>query len=153
MDIYSLHKMAGLLKTGLWQGGEIDKLGYIGRAVLRSSSSVTACGLSGVYISYDTMLESCEVSMQGGGCELIISQYHPYTRTYMTYVLESNFSDRRLLLAKLQDILADRRNPYVWSHNLYKRNLFGIERRYDSGHSSIRGGRIAEPRQSRFFGR
>ena len=38
----------------------------------------------------------------------------------MTYVLESNLSDRRLLLAKLEEILADRRNPYLWSHNLYK---------------------------------
>ena len=125
MAIYSLHEMAGLLKTGLWQGGEVEKLGYIG----------------------------CEVSMQGGGCELFISQYHPYTGTYMTYVLESNLSDRRLLLAKLEEILADRRNPYLWSHNLYKRNSFGIERRYDTGHSSMWGGRIAVPRQSKFFGR
>ena len=109
--------------------------------------------LTGVYISYDTMLERCEVSMQGGGCELFISQYHPYTGTYMTYVLESNLSDRRLLLAKLEEILADRRNPYLWSHNLYKRNSFGIERRYDTGHSSMWGGRIAVPRQSKFFGR
>ena len=29
MAIYSLHEMAGLLKTGLWQGGEVEKLGYI----------------------------------------------------------------------------------------------------------------------------
>nr|WP_316932452.1 DUF5456 family protein [Bacteroides fragilis] len=50
-------------------------------------------------------------------------------------------------------MLADRRNPYLWSHNLYKRNSFGIERRYDTGHSSMWGGRIAVPRQSKFFGR
>ena len=129
-----------------------EKLGYIGTAVPHASPA-PACGLTGVYISYDTMLERCEVSMQGGGCELFISQYHPYTGTYMTYVLESNLSDRRLLLAKLEDILADRRNPYLWSHNLYKRNSFGIERRYDTGHSSMWGGRIAAPRQSKFFGR
>ena len=132
MAIYSLHEMAGLLKTGLWQGGEVEKLGYIGTAVPHASPA-PACGLTGVYISYDTMLERCEVSMQGGGCELFISQYHPYTGTYMTYVLESN--------------------PYLWSHNLYKRNSFGIERRYDTGHSSMWGGRIAAPRQSKFFGR
>lgn len=91
MAIYSLHEMAGLLKTGLWQGGEVEKLGYIGTAVPHASPA-PACGLTGVYISYDTMLERCEVSMQGGGCELFISQYHPYTGTYMTYVLESNLS-------------------------------------------------------------
>ena len=139
MAIYSLHEMAGLLKTGLWQGGEVEKLGYIGTAVPHASPA-PACGLTGVYISYDTMLERCKVSMQGGGCELFISQYHPYT-------------GRRLLLAKLEEILADRRNPYLWSHNLYKRNSFGIERRYDTGHSSMWGGRIAAPRQSKFFGR
>ena len=36
MAIYSLHEMAGLLKTGLWQGGEVEKLGYIGTAVPRT---------------------------------------------------------------------------------------------------------------------
>ncbi|MCS3267183.1 DUF5456 family protein [Bacteroides fragilis] len=29
--------MAGLLKTGLWQGGEVEKLGYIGTAVPHAS--------------------------------------------------------------------------------------------------------------------
>ena len=66
MAIYSLHEMAGLLKTGLWQGGEVEKLGYIGTAVPHASPA-PACGLTGVYISYDTMLERCEVSMQGAG--------------------------------------------------------------------------------------
>lgn len=95
MAIYSLHEMAGLLKTGLWQGGEVEKLGYIGTAVPHASPA-PACGLTGVYISYDTMLERCEVSMQGGGCELFISQYHPYTGTYFM-----NFMSRRVSLMKI----------------------------------------------------
>lgn len=152
MNIYSLHEMVGLLKAGLWRGGEVDKLGYIGTAV-PCLSAAQACGLSGVYISYDTMLESCEVSMQGGGCELFMSQYHPYTGTYMTYVLESNLSDRTLLLAHLVDILTDQRSPYVWSHNIYKRNIFGINRSYQANYSSMRSGSIATPRRSNFFGR
>ena len=152
MDIYSLHEMVGLLKTDLWQGGEVEKLGYIGRAV-PCSSPASACGLSGVYINYDTMLERCEASMQGGGCELFISQYQPYTGTYITYVLESNLSDRRLLLAKLEDVLADRRSPYLWSHNIYKRNIFSIDRNYQARYTSMRSGNIATPRQSKFFGR
>ena len=49
MAIYSLHEMAGLLKTGLWQGGEVEKLGYIGTAVPHASPA-PACGLTGVYI-------------------------------------------------------------------------------------------------------
>ena len=44
MAIYSLHEMAGLLKTGLWQGGEVEKLGYIGTAVPHASPA-PACGL------------------------------------------------------------------------------------------------------------
>ena len=47
MAIYSLHEMAGLLKTGLWQGGEVEKLGYIGTAVPHASPA-PACGLTGV---------------------------------------------------------------------------------------------------------
>jgi hypothetical protein len=88
-----------------------------------------------------------------GGCELFISQYQPYTGTYITYVLESNLSDRRLLLAKLEDILADRRSPYLWSHNIYKRNIFSIDRNYQARYTSMRSGNIATPRQSKFFGR
>lgn len=49
MAIYSLHEMAGLLKTGLWQGGEVEKLGYIGTAVPHASPA-PACGLT-EYIS------------------------------------------------------------------------------------------------------
>ena len=49
MAIYSLHEMAGLLKTGLWQGGEVEKLGYIGTAVPHASPA-PACGLTGVMI-------------------------------------------------------------------------------------------------------
>ena len=152
MMTYSLYEMISMLRTGLWQGGEVDRLGYIGRAELVSSSA-SGCGLLGVYISHDTTLESCELSAQGGGCELLISQYQPYTGTHVTYLLESATSDRVLFLAQVADVLSGYRDPYLWSHNLYKRNSFGIERRYGSGHSSMWGGRIGGPRQSKFFGR
>ena len=152
MMTYSLYEMISLLRTGLWCGGEVDKLGYISRAE-RVSASVSGCGLSGIYISHDTMLESCELSGQGGGCELLISQYQPYVGTHVTYLLESTTSDRVLFLAKIADIVSGYRDPYMWSHNLYRRNSFGIERRYSTGHSSMWGGRIAGPRQSKFFGR
>lgn len=152
MITHSLYEMIHLLKTGLWQGGEVDKLGYIGGAVPYPEVSCN-CGLRGLPMSYDTMLEGCELSSQGGGCELLLSQYQPYTGTYALYVLESNLSDRILLLAKLADILAGQRDAYVWSHSLNKRNVFGINRSYQASYSSMRGGSIATPRQSRFFGR
>lgn len=152
MTKYSLYEMINLLRTGLWYGGEVDKLGYIGRAE-RVSTSVSGCGLSGIYISHDTTLESCEVSAQGGGCELLISQYQPYMGTNVIYLLESANPDRVLFCAQVADIVSGYREPYMWSHNLYKRNSFGIERRYGTGHNSMWGGKIAGPRQSRFFGR
>lgn len=152
MAMYSLYEMVSLLRTGLWFGGEVDKLGYIGVAE-PCSVSVSCCGLLGLYISHDTTLERCELSGQGGGCELLISQYQPYAGTYVTYLLESANSDRVLFLAQVADILSGYRDPFIWSHNLYKRNSFGIERRYGTGHSSMWGGRISGPRQSRFFGR
>lgn len=152
MAMYSLYEMVSLLRTGLWCGGEVDKLGYIGEAEC-TSSSVSGCGLLGVHISHDMTLEICELSGQGGGCELLISQYQPYAGTYVTHILESANSDRVLFLAQVADILSGYRDPFIWSHNLYKRNSFGIERRYSTGHSSMWGGRIAGPRQSRFFGR
>lgn len=65
MAIYSLHEMAGLLKTGLWQGGEVEKLGYIGTAV--PMLPAPACGLMGVYISYDTMLRDAKSRCKAAG--------------------------------------------------------------------------------------
>lgn len=152
MTTRSLFEMIHLLKTGLWQGGEVDKLGYIGAAVAYPAVA-RDCGLQGIPMNHDTMLEGCELSSQGGGCELLLSQYQPYTGTYVLYMLESNLSDRILLLAKMADILSDQRDAYVWSHNLNKRNVFGINRNYRASYSSMRGGSIATPRQSRFFGR
>ena len=62
MAIYSLHEMAGLLKTGLWQGGEVEKLGYIGTAVPHASPAPACfflenffCGVFALYIP-DTLL-------------------------------------------------------------------------------------------------
>lgn len=152
MVVYSLYEMTGLLKMGLWQGGEVEKLGYIGTASI-CSYSAPDCGLSGYYVSYDTMLERCESSAQGNGCELLISQYQPYAGTYTTYQLKSNVANRELFLSELADIVIDKRNPYVWSHNIYKRNAFAIERRYTANNNSMRSGRIEVPRQSKIFGR
>lgn len=152
MTTYSLYELAGMLKTGLWQGGEVEKLGYIGSPV-SCAPSAKSYGLQGVYISYDTVLESCEGSAQGGGCELLISQYLPYTGTYALYKLESHLRDRGLLLSRLHDVLTDKRNPYVWSYNLSGNNVYAIKRRYGSTYSSIRGGAIATPRESKRFGR
>lgn len=95
MAIYSLHEMAGLLKTGLWQGGEVEKLGYIGTAVPHASPA-PACGLTGVYISYDTMLERCEVSMQGGGCELFI--YNPQIEMFARFKMKSSFHKTKRII-------------------------------------------------------
>lgn len=33
MKTYTLYEMTALLKTGLWSGGEVEKLGYLGTAV------------------------------------------------------------------------------------------------------------------------
>lgn len=151
MEVYSLHEMTGLLKTGLWMGGEVSNLGYIGPAECRPSAS--GCGMLGVYISYDTMLEKCVPSPQGGGCELLLSQYRPYTGTFATYVLESNVADREVFLSRLIEVLADARAPYLWSHNITRRNIFGIERRYGGLSSGMWMGNIATPRRSRLFGR
>lgn len=152
MDVYSLHEMTGLLKTGLWQGGEVSKLGYIG-TVISCRHFASGCGVLGIYISYDTMLERCIPSSQGGGCELVISQYQPYTGTFTTYALESNLADREVLLARLMEALADERAPYVWSHNINRRNIFGIDRKYGGLSNGMWTGNIATPRQSRMFGR
>lgn len=150
MELYSLHEMTGLLKTGLWKGGEVNKLGYIG-AVVDCQPFASGCGMLGVYINYDTMLENCELSSQGGGCELVISQYQPYTGTYTTYMLESNLADREVLLSRLLEMTVDARSPYIWSHNINRRNIFGIDRKYGGSSSSMWLGNIATPRQSRMF--
>lgn len=152
MSTYTFFEMVALLKTGLWTGGEVEKLGYLGAAV-PCELPACGCGLAGFAVGHDTMVERCDVSASGDGCKLLISRYRPYTGDYVACMVESAFSDRQALLMCLSDTLAGKRDPYVWSHNLYKRNGFGIERRYEGNHSSMRSGEIQMPRKSKFFGR
>lgn len=152
MEIYTLYEMTALLKAGLWSGGEVEKLGYLGPPVPCAPPS-RGCGLTGIAVDHDTMVERCEVSVSGGGCKLLISQYRPYAGAYVACVVKSTLSDRQALLMCLSDMVAGKRDPYVWSHNLYKRNAFGLERRYEGNHSSMRSGEAHMPRKSKFFGR
>lgn len=152
MEIYTLYEMTALLKTGLWSGGEVEKLGYLGTAV-PCGLPAHGCGLTGIAVDHDTMVERCEVSASGNGCELLISQYRPYTGDFVACTVTSTLSDRQTLLMQLSDTVAGKRDPYVWSHNVYKTNIFAIGRRYGSGHTSLRTGSIDPPRKSKIFGR
>lgn len=152
MKIYTLFEMTALLKAGLWSGGEVEKLGYLGPPVA-CAPPACGCGLTGIAVDHDTMVERCEVSVSGGGCKLLISQYRPYAGAYVACVVKSTLSDRQALLMCLADTVSGKRDPYVWSHNLYKRNVFGLERRYEGSHSSMRSGEVHMPRKSKFFGR
>lgn len=152
MEVYTLYEMTALLKAGIWSGGEVEKLGYLGPPVFCASPAY-GCGLTGIAVDHDTMVERCEVLASGGGCKLLISQYCPYTGAYVACIVESALSDRLTLLAQLADTVAGKRDPYVWSHNLYKRNVFGLERRHGGSHSSMRSGEVHMPRKSKFFGR
>ena len=152
MKTYTLFEMTALLKAGLWSGGEVEKLGYLSTAV-PCAPPAAGCGLAGIAVDHDTMVERCEVSASGDGCKLLISQYRPYAGAYVTCTVASTLSDRQTLLMCLSDTVAGKRDPYVWSHNLYKRNVFGLERRYARNHSSMRSGEVHMPRKSKFFGR
>lgn len=151
MDTCSLYEMMVLVRAGLWPGGAVEKLGVVGAAVPWPSSA-SACGLTGVYVSYDAMVESCTFS-EGGGCRFVLSLYCPYAGTYSVYALESDLSGPDVFLAALADVMEDKRETYVWSHNINKRNIFALERRYGGEHSSVRSGKIGSSVGSRMFRR
>lgn len=152
MKTYTLYEMVGLLRLGGWHGGMVDKLDYIS-PVIAEPDSTSDCGVMGVYISYDAMLERCEVAADAKSCELSISLYDPYTGCYKIYTLCSSISDRDCLWSKLEEIVQDIRQAYVWSHNVNKTNIYHIERKYTADHSSMRSGSIGTPRRSKMFGR
>lgn len=152
MKTYTLYEMTVLLKTGLWSGGEVEKLGYLGTAV-PCATPAHGCGLTGIAVDHDTMVERCEVSASGAGCKLLISQYRPYAGAYVACIVTSTLSDRQTLLMQLSDTVAGKRDPYSFSHDLYKRNAFSLERRYKGNFSSMRSGEAHMPRKSKFFGR
>lgn len=151
MMLYTLYEMSTLIKMGLWQGGEVETLGYMGEATATNSGE--QAGLCGVYIGYDTMIERCERSDQGSGCTLELSLYDPYESGYKRYLLESIITSREELIDKIEEIVLDRRAPYVWSHNIQGGNIYAIERRYSAQHTSMRSGAIDRPRRSKIFGR
>lgn len=152
MKTYTLYEMVGLLRLGVWQGGMVEKLDYIGSAVCEQTDAVD-CGWRGVYITVNAMMESCEVSDSGAGCTLRISLYDPYSGTFEIYSLETSVSGREWLASKIEDIAMGRREDYIWSHNIYKNNIYNIERRHTAQHSSMRSGSIDGPRQSKRFKR
>lgn len=152
MQIYTLHEMIGMLRLELWQGGMIDKLGYVGPVTSRQQKA-TDCGWNGIYISANAMIESCELSDSGTGCSLSISLYNPYTAAYDIYSLETSAGKRDWLVSKIGVIASDKRDDYVWSHNINKKNIFNIERKYVAEYTNVRSGSIGGPRKSRIFRR
>lgn len=152
MQTYTLYEMVSLIRLGVWQGGMVDKLDYIS-PVISEQSSQSDCGMMGEYISYDAMLERCEMSADAKSCELDISLYTPYEGEYKSYTLCSSISNRDYLWSKLEEVIQDIRQVYVWSHNLNKNNIYHIERKYGANHSSMRSGSIGSPRESKIFRR
>lgn len=153
MKIYTLYEMVGMLRLGLWQGGMVDKLDYISPVIEEPSSSAREYGVMGVHISYDAMLEGCEVSADAKSCQFDISIYDPYTGCYKIYRVCSSIANREYLWSKLEEVIQDIRQAYVWSHNVNKTNIYHIQRRYGTSHSSMRSGSIGSPRESKIFRR
>lgn len=152
MRIYTLHEMVGLLRLGVWQGGMVEKLDYIS-PIVAEQSRPSDCGVMGEYISYDAMLERCEVSADAKSCEISISLYNPYAGEYTIYTLCSSIANREYLWARLEEVIQDIRQAYIWSYNITKNNIFHIERKYEANHSSMRSGSVGSPRKSKIFGR
>lgn len=144
--------MVGLLRLGVWQGGMVEKLDYIS-PVITEQCGTSDCGVIGVSISYDAMLERCEVAADAKSCELSISLYDPYRGGYKICTLCTSISNKEYLWSKLEEVIQDIRQAYVWSHNINKNNIFHIERKYGSSYSSMRSGNIGSPRKSKIFGR
>lgn len=150
MKSYTLYEMAAMIRLNLWAGGLVENIGRVGGSVL-TREDTKDCGWKGISLSANTMIERCEIS-EDGTARIDLSVYDPYEGTYHLYVTHSQPSRGTIrLLESIMEAIQQRRK--VWSHNIYKNNIFHLERKYEADYSSIRSGSIGRPRKSNFFGR
>ena len=148
MNNYSLYDMLGLIKLGVWQGGEVDTLGYVGRAV-SCDVEVSKDGVLGVYyLSYDVVILRNEYS-EDGGINLMLGLYHPYKRGFSKYKLRVDVVSEQELTNRLTKLIEGEPKRLVWSHNIYKKYPFRHERKYKAEYNSIRSGTIGTTRRNR----
>lgn len=148
MNNYSLYDMLGLIKLGVWQGGEVETLGYVGRAV-SCDSGVSENGLLGLYyLSYDVVILQNEYS-EDGGIDLILGLYLPYKRGFSKYKLRVNAVSQQELTNRLIKLIEGEPKRLVWSHNIYKKNPFRHQPKHSANYSSLRSGPIGTTRRNR----
>ncbi len=148
MQNYTLKEMLGSLRLGLWSGGYIDGVGYLS-GVSHSQPSSSGCGVLGISLWYDMMLEP-----SWNDSEVNISVYDIYAGGFMLYTMSFvSGIDIGAFKRKLIEIVEGQRKKMSWSHTIYKRNMYAIESRYSASHSSLRTGKVGGTRGSKFFGR
>ena len=148
MNNYSLYDMLGLIKLGVWSGGEVDVLGYVGRAV-RCEDIESDGGVSCLYyLSYDVIVLKSS-SGADGEIKLTLGLYQPYERCLSRYTLNVNAVSEIELRKRLTNLVEGGQKSLVWSHNIYKKNPFHHESKYKAVYGSVRGGSIGTTRRNR----
>lgn len=149
MKSYTLYEMAAMIRLNLWAGGLVENIGHVGGGVL-TREDAKDCGWKGISLSANTMIERCEIS-EDGTAKIDLSVYDPYEGRYNLYVTHSQPAQGKIKLLESVMNVAQRVRKN-WSHNIYKNNIFHIERKYGADYSSIRSGSIGKPRKSKLFG-
>lgn len=147
MQNYSLYDMFGLIKLGVWQGGKIDTVGYVGRAV-RCDSEVSKELLSGLYVSYDVIiLQDNEVV--DGVVNLMLALYEPYQQGFRKFRLRIDVESSQELTNRLIKLIYAEPKRIVELDNRRDKSFFKYERKYIGDYTSMYSGRSATTRRHR----
>lgn len=84
---YNIYEMIHGLKFGIWQGGEIDQLGYVGMVKDKQHYSTLEHNRC-MSISHDTFIDTTKKTAM----TLKICIYHPYNHEYIEYHLPTEIS-------------------------------------------------------------
>lgn len=148
MQNYTLYDMLGMVRLGCWNGGFVEKIGHVGRAV-NDNSGNTIFGVKGLYLSPTVMIESIKPS-ENGEHQFSVSYYDPYKSKFVIYVLPVSSIKADLSILTLMDIIE---NDEVLRRGMSSSNYHYRERRYKAEYSSLRSGSLSTPRESKIFKR
>lgn len=148
MQSYTLYDMLTMVRLGCWNGGFVEKIGYVGDTV-EGNRHNTICGVMGLYISPTVMIESITV-LENGRHQFCVSYYDPYKDVFVIYMLPISSIKADLSILTLIDLIDE---DEVLRRKISRSNYHYRERRYKAEYSSLRSGSMGTPRESKMFKR
>ena len=149
MQNYSLYEMFGLVKLGVWQGAQVEGLGFVGCALECDSDESNSDLFLGTYLSYDIIIINNKRT-KNADINLVVGVYQPYGgQGFNMYSLKVNVDSEQELKDKLNVLIHGEPRKIGLFDHIYTKSPFHHERRYGANYTNMRGGSLSSTRRGR----